>query len=227
MVANSANKGFTLVEVLVTMVIFAVIGIASFQVLNQMVNTEEQSQKQREQLERLQFSQLLMQQDIRQMVAKPTRPSAMEVTHRYLSNAPRYFESDGGVLAFVRSGFDNPGYILPRSELQPVVYRLREGDLQRVTETFVNDRSSEPSIQTLLEDVSELSFRFYRSETGSRSSRDTEEGWSDNWESAGDLPQAVEVTIGSENFGTIRRVFLIAGVGQLAADDSEGARGAN
>lgn len=44
MVVNSANKGFTLVEVLVTMVIFAIIGIASFQVLNQMVNTEEQSQ---------------------------------------------------------------------------------------------------------------------------------------------------------------------------------------
>ncbi|HAS13919.1 MAG TPA: type II secretion system protein GspJ, partial [Idiomarina abyssalis] len=78
MVANSANRGFTLVEVLVTMVIFAIIGIASFQVLNQMVSTEEQSQKQRDQLERLQFSQLLMQQDIRQMVAKPTRPSAME-----------------------------------------------------------------------------------------------------------------------------------------------------
>ncbi|WP_287816657.1 prepilin-type N-terminal cleavage/methylation domain-containing protein, partial [Idiomarina sp.] len=65
MVANSANRGFTLVEVLVTMVIFAIIGIASFQVLNQMVSTEEQSQKQRDQLERLQFSQLLMQQDIR------------------------------------------------------------------------------------------------------------------------------------------------------------------
>ncbi|WP_417437174.1 type II secretion system minor pseudopilin GspJ [Idiomarina abyssalis] len=227
MVANSANRGFTLVEVLVTMVIFAIIGIASFQVLNQMVSTEEQSQKQRDQLERLQFSQLLMQQDIRQMVAKPTRPSAMEITHQYLSNDPRYFESDGGVLAFVRSGFDNPGYIVPRSELQPVVYRLWEGDLQRLTETFVNDRSSEPSIQTLLEDVNELSFRFYRSETGSRSNQDTEEGWSDSWESAGDLPQAVEVTIGSENFGTIRRVFLIAGVGQLAVDDSEGDRGAN
>lgn len=224
---KSANRGFTLVEVLVTMVIFAIIGIASFQVLNQMVSTEEQSQKQRDQLERLQFSQLLMQQDIRQMVAKPTRPSAMEITTQYLSNDPRYFDSDGGVLAFVRSGFDNPGYILPRSELQPVVYRLWDGNLQRVTETFVNDRSSEPSIQTLLEDVNELSFRFYRSETGSRSSQDTEEGWSDSWESEGDLPQAVEVTIRSEAFGTIRRVFLIAGVGQLATDDSEGARGAN
>ncbi|MCP1339198.1 type II secretion system minor pseudopilin GspJ [Idiomarina sp. M1R2S28] len=227
MSVNAANKGFTLVEVLVTMVIFAIIGIASFQVLNQMVNTEEQSQKQREQLERLQFSQLLIQQDIRQMVAKPTRPSGVEVTHQYLSNDPGYFDSDGGVLAFVRSGFDNPGNMMPRSELQPVVYRLWDGNLQRVTETFVNDRSSEPSVQTLLEGVEELSFRFYRSDGVSNANQGLEQGWSDSWESSGDLPQAVEVTIRSKNFGTIRRVFLIAAVGQQVESNSGGLQRAN
>lgn len=224
---NAVNKGFTLVEVLVTMVIFAIIGIASFQVLNQMVNTEEQSQQQREQLERIQFSQLLMQQDIRQMVAKPTRPSGVNVTHQYLSNDPGYFDSDGGVLAFVRSGFDNPGNMMPRSELQPVVYRLWDGSLQRVTETFVNDRSAEPSIQTLLEDVSELSFRFYRGNAASDVNQGVEQGWSDSWESEGDLPQAVEVTIRSENFGTLRRIFLIAAQGQLGQNATGDSQRAN
>lgn len=210
MAVNQTTKGFTLVEVLVTMVIFAIIGIASFQVLNQMVNTEEQSQQIRERLERLQFSQLLMQQDIRQMVAKPTRPSGLEVSHQYVSSDPEYFDSDGGVLAFVRSGFDNPGNLLPRSELKPVVYRLWNGSLQRVTQTFVNDRSSEPMVQTLLEGVTELSFRFYRNTGNSNANQGVEQGWSDNWQSSGDIPQAVEVTISSENFGTIRRVFLVA-----------------
>ena len=224
---NSATKGFTLVEVLVTMVIFAVIGIASFQVLNQMVSTEEQSQQQREQLERLQFSQLLMQQDLRQMVAKPTRPSGTEVVHQYLSNDPGYFDSDGGVLAFVRSGFDNPGYMMPRSELQPVVYRLWDGNLQRVTQTFVNGRSADPSVQTLLENVNELSFRFYRSDTASNANQGVEQGWSDSWETEGDLPKAVEVTIRSENFGTIRRVFLIAAAGLSAETTSGGSQREN
>jgi len=214
MVVKPPVKGFTLVEVLVTMVIFAIIGIASFQVLNQMVNTEEQSQKIRERLERLQFSQLLMQQDIRQMVAKPTRPSGLEVSHQYLSSDPEYFDSDGGVLAFVRSGFDNPGNLMPRSELKPVVYRLWNGSLQRVTQTFVNDRSSEPTVQTLLENVTELSFRFYRNNEVSNANQGVEQGWSDSWQSSGDLPKAVEVTIRSENFGTIRRVFLVAALSQ-------------
>lgn len=227
MSVNPTTKGFTLVEVLVTMVIFAIIGIASFQVLNQMVNTEEQSQKIRERLERLQFSQLLMQQDIRQMVAKPTRPSGLDVTHHYVSNDPEYFDSDGGVLAFVRSGFDNPGNIMPRSELKPVVYRLWEGNLQRVTETFVNDRSSEPTIQTLLEGVSELSFRFYRNDGSSNANRGMDQGWSDTWTSQGDLPRAVEVTIRTENFGTIRRVFLVAAVGQVAGSQSGGSQRAD
>ncbi|RUO64904.1 type II secretion system minor pseudopilin GspJ [Idiomarina ramblicola] len=224
---NSAAKGFTLVEVLVTMVIFAIIGIASFQVLNQMVSTEEQSQQQREQLERLQFSQLLMQQDIRQMVAKPTRPSGTDVMHQYLSNDSGYFDSDGGVLAFVRSGFDNPGNMMPRSELQPVVYRIWDGSLQRVTQTFVNDRAADPSVQTLLEDVNELSFRFYRSDTGSDVNQGLEQGWSENWESEGDLPKAIEVTIRSETFGTIRRVFLIAGGVQAAQSNTGGSQRAN
>ena len=116
---------------------------------------------------------------------------------------------------------------MPRSELQPVVYRLWDGNLQRVTETFVNDRSSEPSVQTLLEGVDELSFRFYRSDGVSNANQGLEQGWSDNWESSGDLPQAVEVTIRSKNFGTIRRVFLIAAVGQQVESNGGGLQRAN
>ena len=59
-VNGNRQSGFTLVEVLVTMAIFAVIGIASYQVLSQMVSTEQQSSERRESLEQLQFSQLLM-----------------------------------------------------------------------------------------------------------------------------------------------------------------------
>lgn len=208
------QQGFTLVEVLVTMAIFAIIGIASFQVLNQMVHTEEQSQTQRQQLEQMQFTQLMMQQDIRQMVAKPTRPSGVELSHQYLSSDPAYFDSEGGVLAFVRSGFDNPGNGLPRSELQPVLYRLWDGKLERITHTFVNDRSSEPSVQVLLEDIDALTFRFYRNPALSNPNQGLEHGWSTDWESSGDLPQAVEVTIDSGTFGRIRRVYLVAGQGQ-------------
>ncbi|MTJ02590.1 type II secretion system minor pseudopilin GspJ [Idiomarina piscisalsi] len=207
------QSGFTLVEVLVTMAIFAVIGIASYQVLSQMVSTEQQSSERREALEQLQFSQLLMQQDIRQIVAKPTRPNDTEVTHQYVSNDVGYFDSERGVLAFVRSGFDNPGDVLPRAELQPVIYRVMNGQLQRVSYSFVNDRSNEPTIQTLLDDVTDLSFRFYRGAGQSDGNRGFEQGWNAEWRSAGDLPKAIEVTLQTEKYGEIKRVFLVTGEG--------------
>lgn len=220
-VNGNRQSGFTLVEVLVTMAIFAVIGIASYQVLSQMVSTEQQSSERREALEQLQFSQLLMQQDIRQIVAKPTRPNDTEVTHQYLSNDVGYFDSERGVLAFVRSGFDNPGDVLPRAELQPVIYRVMNGQLQRVSYSFVNDRSNEPTIQTLLDGVTDLSFRFYRDAGQSDGNRGLDQGWNAEWRTEGDLPKAIEVTLQTEKYGEIKRVFLVAGEG-LAERQSAG-----
>ncbi|MCJ8316870.1 type II secretion system minor pseudopilin GspJ [Idiomarina sp.] len=221
-VNSNRQLGFTLVEVLVTMAIFAVIGIASYQVLSQMVSTEQQSSERRESLEQLQFSQLLMQQDIRQLVAKPTRPNDTEVTHQYLSNDVGYFDSERGVLAFVRSGFDNPGDVLPRAELQPVIYRVMDGQLQRVSYSFVNDRGNEPTVQTLLSGVTDLSFRFYRAAGQSDGNRGLDKGWNAEWRSEGDLPKAIEVTLQTEQYGEIKRIFLVAGAGQAEAQSSGG-----
>lgn len=223
---RSCQSGFTLVEVLVTMAIFAVIGIASYQVLSQMVSTEQQSSEHREALEQLQFSQLLMQQDIRQLVAKPTRPNDTEVTHQYLSSDASFLDSDSGVLAFVRSGFDNPGDVLPRAEVQPIVYRVLDGDLQRLSYSFVNDRSNEPTVQTLLNGVIDMSFRFYRAAGQTHNNRGLDKGWNAEWRSEGDLPSAIEVTLQTKLYGDIKRVFLVASGGSINRQN-EGERNAD
>ncbi|MGM0525190.1 MAG: type II secretion system minor pseudopilin GspJ [Pseudomonadota bacterium] len=215
------NRGFTLVEVLVTIAIFALLGLGSFSILDQVLSTKKQSEQRFEKIEQLQFSWLLMEQDLRQAVAKPTRPNMDEVVHQYVTNDVDNIDSESGVLAFVRSGFDNPGLRLPRSELQPIVYRVRDGELQRLSFTFVNDTSGEPQVQTLLTDVESFQVRFYRQAGQADDNSGVAQGWNTSWSTTGDMPAAIEVTINSRVFGEMYRVFLTSGVASSKGSDDD------
>ncbi|RUO80296.1 type II secretion system protein GspJ [Idiomarina tyrosinivorans] len=214
-------RGFTLVEVLVTMVIFAIIGIASFQVLDQMVSTKEQSEKGTAQLERLQYLMLVLDRDFQQMVAKPVRLSSGELAQNYVSNDSAMVESDSGGVAFVRSGYQNPGAILPRGELQPVIYRVRDKVLQRVSFPYVNDRSREPNVRQLIDGVKSLRFRFYVRAGDSNENLGVSSGWRNDWNLPEKLPAAVEMVLELEDYGEIRRVWLVAGGVANATEQSE------
>lgn len=219
------QRGFTLVEVLVTMAIFALLGIGSFTVLDQMSKTKTQSEAAREQLQQMQFGWLMIEQDLRQLVNRPTRPNGTEVVRRYVSNDERVTESDSGVLALVKSGYDNPGLLLPRSELQPVIYRVRDGVLERVSFPYVNDRSDEPVVQPLMNDVEAFSVRFFRDDAAGDQqqlqNQGIRAGWQGSWDTEGDVPKAVEVTINSKAYGEISRQFLTAAGTAVSVSDED------
>jgi len=195
------RRGFTLVEVLVTVVIMAVIGLASAAVINAIMRTSEQSEAAIARLEKLQYSMLILEQDIRQIVARDN-PTG------------RYIFIDEGRLGFVRSGWFNPLGLFPRSELQPVAYVIREGNLVREHFNFVDvSESSEPVSRILLEGVTALTAKPLR--TGLREGAvqgQTPTSQRNNSNDINDiegLPPALEITLETEAWGTIQRVFLI------------------
>ena len=130
------TKGFTLVEVLVAIVVFAIIGLASAAVVNTMMRTNEQSAAARDALTQLQQAMYLVEQDMRQAVSRRT---------------PR-----GDY--YVRAGWFNPGNLLPRSELQAVRYFVNEdNELIREHFTYVDMApSSEPTERVLLSGVESI-----------------------------------------------------------------------
>lgn len=216
------QRGFTLVEVLVTLAIFALLGLGSFSVLDQVLRTKQQSEQRLGAIEQLQYAWLLIENDIRQAAPKPTRPDGNDVVNYYISNSSTQFDSDGGALALIRSGYDNPGLLLPRSELQPVVYRVRDNTLQRVSSYFVNDRLFEPQVQPLLDNIDALQVRFFRSKAQADGNTGKSAGWTDEWSSEKAMPAALEVTLQSQDFGEMSRVFLIAGGLDSAEGDDDG-----
>lgn len=197
-------KGFTLVELLLAMLIFAMLGLASSFVLNQMLVSDERSNERRQSLQDTQYALLMIERDVRQMVARPLRAQPAETRNIYVLSEGRVTDSDADGLGFVRAGWSNPNAMLPRSTLQPVLYRLRDGVLERVSSDYVDDVSGRPQVQALLDGVEDFRVRFLHQ------GEDYIE-----WRTPDALPEVVIVTLVTEEYGEIERWLLTSGEGPL------------
>lgn len=199
--ATNKNGGFTLIEVMLAMAVLAIIGMASASVFNQMTQAESRASERHALLAELQFALLIIDRDVRQLVARSRRTEGMS-EQVYVSNDNRLLESDSGGLAFVRAGWANPQQVLPRAELQPVVYRVRDKVLQRLSLPFVDSVSGRPQVQALLTGVESFEVQFTTPGTGNKVAR---------WEQAEQLPEQVLIRIEHTQFGVIERVLLTSG----------------
>ena len=139
-------RGFTLLEMLVALAVFAVIGVMSAQLVRQIADIGEGTRARGERLVALQRATDLMRRDLQQLAHRPVRDRLGDGGQAVLIN-------HGPLLEFTRRGWRNP-LDAPRSELQRVAYQLENGALYR---SFwpVLDRAndSEPVRQLLLADV--------------------------------------------------------------------------
>jgi general secretion pathway protein J len=192
-VVEPRATGFTLVEVLVAIVVFAIIGLASAAVVNSMMRTNEQSAEVREKLQQLQQAMLLIEGDLRQAVSRRTP------------------EGD----YYVRAGWFNPGNLLARSELQPVRYIVNDDQqLIRQHYTYVDmSPTSEPTERVLLEGVTKFTVEplIKGAERNSFSSAQIQPQAQGEPRGPMDIPDGVEVRLETEQWGTIVRVFILNG----------------
>jgi general secretion pathway protein J len=202
---NNHNAGFTLIEILVAMAIFTIIGLASTGVLNSVINSDQLSSERFEKLEELQRAMLTIERDILQTVPRKVRINSEPVS-AVISGGEDVFDSDADGLGFVRAGWHNPQILLPRSTLQAVGYRIQEQQLQRLYGNYVdNVIGYEPKVKILLSDVEDFRVSFL---TQYKQLEEPEE-WQETY-SSDTLPIAISITIVSKTFGEIRREFILA-----------------
>jgi general secretion pathway protein J len=197
------SKGFTLLEIMIAMAIFALIGLASTSILTEVIESNELSEHRFERLQELQRAMLIIERDVLQAVPRAIRVDGQK-NEVVMHGDDGLFDSLADGFAFVRAGWQNPQLALHRSTLQSVAYRLSEDRLERLYGNYVDNVTGyEPKVRVLLRDIEDFRVEFLVAP-------DEDPTEQDNWEqqySGSELPAAVSITINSKEFGTIVRLF--------------------
>ena len=194
-------SGFTLIEVMIAMAIFAILAVLSYTGLQSVITSKTGTEAQLERLQQLQITMLNISSDLQQLSNRDGHDSLRGLLHRLSTQNSDY------LLEFTRSGWRNPAN-QPRSTLQRVAYQLDEDRLVRIYWRYVDRADEEDRVdRVLMDNVQSLQLRFL----------DDENQWQDNWPSAmalttGDpvgLPKAVEVELEMADWGKITRLIEV------------------
>jgi general secretion pathway protein J len=200
------SRGFTLIEMLLAVIIFAFVGVASVAMLDTVAKSDEASRQSIERMEKMQRALMLFERDIWQITPRQIRVNGEAPSKVTLAGAANFIESDDDGISFSHAGWTNPGMVLPRSEVQLVGYRLREQKFERLFYLYPDAVSGEePIVQTLLTGVDELKFRYM---TEPSEEQQSELQWLESWDKA-KWPRAVKVTLTSPELGSIERIFML------------------
>lgn len=201
------QRGFTLIEILIAMAIFTLIGLASTGLLTTVIDSNDISEERFAKLQLLQRAMITIERDLQQAVPRAVRVNGEK--QEVVMAGGETDDSDGDGIGFVRGGWHNPQLMLPRSTLQYVAYRLKENKLERLYSNYVdNVIGYEPKVRVLLEDVESLKVEFLATSNSSSLDEDDDISWGESYKGS-TLPRAVAVEFVSKDFGKIRREFTL------------------
>lgn len=195
------TQGFTLLEVLIALSIFAIMSLASYQLLNGETRTQQALTAHSDKHDHWQRGMMRLMQDVQQAVDRGIRED--------YGTRDAALIGDTDTLTFTRQGWSNPTHQL-RSDLQRVDYRVATAadnrpHLQR-SFWFALDRApaSQVITQQILPDIEQLQLRYLHPE---------HHVWLPQWppleEPEIGLPQAIEVVLTSSDYGQITRLVSL------------------
>jgi len=205
---KSALRGFTLIELLVALVIFVVLAVLSYGGLRAVLAAQENLDRNSDRLGQAQLMFMVIGRDLEQIVPRPIRSN-------YGDQQPPV-TGGGEVLEFTRGGWRNPAGFA-RSDLQRIAYTVEDGKFLRLAWSVLDRaQDSEPARQVLFDGVSGVELRFLS----------TKNEWRASWpesESNADmqLPRAIELTVLTEDWGGLTRLFRNTAV-KIVADTKKG-----
>ena len=209
------RNGFTLIEVLVAIAIFAMLSVSAYQVLNQVQRSNQQSIEHTDRLKAIQRALVIIDNDFRQIALRQFRTNGEEPSSLLLVYQDGLLESDEKGVMFARLGWQNPQQMFPRGEIAKVGYRIREETLERVWWRYPDTPAGQEGIVTpVLGEVESLEMRFF-----------LDGQWSNEWNVEKTLPAAVSITFTLKDYGEVEKIYLTAGETLQSEKEEESSSG--
>jgi len=190
------QRGFSLVELLVALAVFATMAALAYGGLDSVARTRAELGRRQDSFRDLMRGVGLIERDLRQAIARPVRGNYGEALPALIGSS--------GHIEFTRTGFANP-QAEPRPNLERVLYEFDDAALKRGTFPVL-DRApaTAPALATLRRNVD--SFRLRYLDAGNR--------WGETWpplqeaaagapDSLTQLPRAVEFRVGTPDYGEV------------------------
>ncbi len=190
-------------ELLVALVIFAIMSAIAFSGLQTVLNTREQTDITAARLKDLQTTMIFLKQDIEQIIERNIRDEYGTSQYALIGGASGLYQ-----LELTRAGNSNP-LGAPRSNLKRIAYSLVNDEFFRLSwKTLDRAQETLPDKLKLLDKITRFEVRYL----------DQKQEWKFSWPPASNtdssspgLPVAIEITLTLEQWGEIKRLFLIAG----------------
>ncbi len=216
-----AAAGFTLLELLVAVAIFALTGAMAYSGLQQVLNQQHTTEAAATRLADVQKAYRIMERDLEQLSPRGIRNEFGDRVGALIGG------SGYAGVEFSRTGYANPaGFV--RSDMQRVAYVSDQTTLlRRSWRVLDRAQDSKADEQTLIVGVERFEMRFL----------DQANEWQDSWPpqqatlaaaappaagvgAAAGLPKAIEVSLELDDLGRLRWLFLVPDSANLAAQQN-------
>ncbi len=204
-----AQRGFTLIEILVAVMIAAILAVMSFGAMREALDHRAVIRARTQRLAALQSTMRSLVQDLSQMQPRPVRDTVGDTYQPALLGAT----AASPEIVFTRAGWSNPAGT-QRSTLQRVRYALRDGVLYRDYWTVLDAQLDPlPVSIKVLDDVTDFQVRYM----------DDGRNWQTSWPPVSATtgitterqkrwrPVAVEISLTLKDWGTLTRLIEVAG----------------